>query len=325
MSTPAEQSPTAAPSAAPEQLELPGTEAQEAETEAIGFEPEVVAALRAGREAAKAESTEETSPEAPKSPEPPPKAIEKPPAPVVEDDKLERVLQRLQQAEADKLAQAQELKTLREKAAKADEYEAEWANAGANPGAVFKRAKWTPQDIENYVKTGVLPKNPEIERVSKDLGDKTTKLEQELAELRAWRANQEGQAAIQSEKTQIAKELKDLAEKHPFTFARFENETEMVEEIFGVMVAAYQDGKRILSTQDVLSASEEHWAKVAERLTRASSKSPDPKPAKTTPATKVTTKPTTPPESEEDDGMDEDERDMARAVAYYRQQKSATQ
>lgn len=322
MGTPAEQPPTAAPPAAPEQPETP-PEALEAEPEeSHGFDPEVVAALRAGREA---ETAPETPPEAQKPPENPVTATEKPPAPPPEDDKLERVLARLQQAEADKLAQAQELKTLREKAAKADEYEAEWANAGSNPGAVFKRAKWTPQDIENYVKTGVLPKNPEIERLSKDLGEKSTKLEQELAELRQWRANQEAQHAIQTEKGVIANELKDLKEKHPFTFARFESEAEMVEEVFGVMVAAYQDGKRILSTQEVLSASEDHWAKVAERLTRASSKSPDPKPAKTTPATKVTTKPTTPPESEEDDGMDDDERDMARAIAYYRQQRSATQ
>lgn len=319
MTEPAEQPPTGSSS---EPTEQPEPEAPEPESGSHGFDPEVIEALRAGR---KAEATPETSPEAPKAPEQPPKATEKPPAPPPEDDKLERVLARLQQAEADKLAQAQELKTLREKAAKADEYEREWANAGSDPGAVFKRAKWTPQDIENYVKTGVLPKNPEIERVSKDLGDKTTKLEQDLAELRQWKANQEAQHAISTEKAVIASELKDLAEKHPFTFARFESEAEMVEEVFGVMVAAYQDGKRILSTQEVLSASEDHWAKVAERLTRASSKSPDPKPAKTTPATKVTTKPTTPPESEEDDGMDEDERDMARAIAYFRQQKSATQ
>lgn len=258
-----------------------------------------------------------------------PAAAPKKDEPKAEETKLDHVLNRISRLESERDDARKEIETHRANAAKyeaaakrAAEYEAEFAAAEEDPERLFKRIKWNPEKVTEFLTHGPKKIAPEV----KEMQEKLARLEQfEKAETER-RTGSEREARIVNFKKTIPDAVP--ADKYPLLHRLHDGSSSaLADEVWGVMLSAYQNQKREVTVDEAASTLESILSTQLQRLTKANSEKPAvpttpaqaPKQSKPT----LTNEPPTSPSTTQSADEDDDEAAFNKALATMRRARQA--
>lgn len=206
-----------------------------------------------------------------------------PPAPDADQDaKLNRVFNRIAALEKERDEARGYVSRLADRAKRADELEAKFAEIKTDPRKWMQEAGWTQDTLADYILKGDQAVAPAIATVEQ----KYKSLEDEVRQLRAEREQAVHEQRTQQFVSSIPAQLGEHKSKFPTLTSYFENDGEMAQQIFSVMRSAYQDRKTELTVLEAAQGLENVLANQAKRFARrASSETPTTSAA---PATKPT-------------------------------------
>lgn len=276
--------------------------------------------LGAAQAAYKAAIAAQAAPETEAAAEVPAATAEKPAEPAKDpakeleaggDEKLGRVFNRISRLEDELKAAKGETDTLKQRAARADELEAEKQLFLSDPEKFFTNYGWDKETIRDYIVNGPSAVKPEAAKVRKE----TQTLKQEMEALKAELRAKDEAGQVQQAKARIPAALAPDKAKFPTLHAYYDQPAEMADAIYGVINATYQQQKTVLTVHEAAEAVEKVLAEQAKRFSRASSKEPEPstkQPATKQPSPTLTNVPpssSNPPipqeESQDDDHFEE--------------------
>lgn len=186
-----------------------------------------------------------------------------------EDARLARVFNRIGQLERER--DEVKAKVLPDdQLAKLRKYEALFEKAATDPGPLFDEIKWNPDTIVEYVKTGKLPKDPQIASVEQA----TAAIKAELEALKAERAQQTQESRIQAYKASLPAQLEPLKAETPYISVYFDTPADAADYIYRHQAAVYQSTGQELTVRDSALAVEKVLADQAKRFSRARSETP---------------------------------------------------